>query len=221
MRREVVGTSQDDPTDSRRSLPHPYPVPPEMKRAWITLAGVAVIAVLVIGLVQSGGSGPSADEKAAAPTPAAVRRQLEGSPKPLADLHDLANRMLPIGDLDARIKALRGYPIVLNVWASWCNPCREEFPILQRVSASEGRRVAFLGVATQDSRKNAGAFLAKRPLSYPSFMDFDGKAAKGFGTIGVPATIFFDARGKRVFFHQGKYDTDADLRADIRRYAGA
>jgi hypothetical protein len=52
-------------------------------------------------------------------------------------------------------------------------------------------------------------------------MDFDGKAADGYGVIGAPATIFFDRRGRRAFFHQGKYESDADLEADIRRYTGA
>ena len=192
-----------------------------MKRPWIIIAAVAVVVALVIGLLQTSGSDDTAGQSTAAPTPAAAERALQGSPKPLADLHAVANQMLPIDDLDSRIKSLRGHPIVLNIWGSWCNPCREEFPILQRVSTAEGRRVAFLGVATQDSKENAGAFLAKHPVTYPSYMDFDGKAAKSFGAIGAPATIFFDARGRRAFFHQGKYDTDADLKADIRRYAGA
>lgn len=191
-----------------------------MKRPLLILAGVAVVAALVIGILQSGGSGDGGPT-GVAPTPAAARKALEGSPKPLAALHEDANALLPIGELDARIKALRGYPIVINVWGSWCNPCREEFPVLQRVSASEGRRVAFIGVATQDSKENAGAFLKTHPVSYPSYMDFDGKVAKGFGVIGAPATIFYDRQGRRAYFHQGKYDTDADLKADIERYTGA
>jgi thiol-disulfide isomerase/thioredoxin len=191
-----------------------------MKRPLPILAAVAVVAALVIGILQSVGS----DKPAAAgtaPTSAAVQKALAGAPAPLAALHEQANALLPIGGLDARLKALRGHPVVLNVWGSWCNPCREEFPILQRVSAREGKRVAFVGVATQDSKENAGAFLRKRPVSYPSYMDFDGKAADRFGVIGAPATIFLDERGKRAYFHQGKYETDADLLADIRRYLGA
>lgn len=191
-----------------------------MKRPLPILAAAAVIVALIVGILQSGGGhdNPSAG---VAPSPAAASRALAGSPAPLADLHDKANALLPIAGLDAQIKALRGYPIVLNVWGSWCNPCREEFPVLQRVSAAEGKRVAFIGVATQDSKENAGAFLRKHPVSYPSFMDFDGKAADGFGVIGAPATIFFDKRGRRAYFHQGKYATDADLKADIKRYTGA
>jgi thiol-disulfide isomerase/thioredoxin len=191
-----------------------------MRRPLLFIAAAAVAAALVIGILQSGGSG---DDGAAgvAPTPAAARQALAGSPAPLAALHRDANALLPIGELDARLRALRGYPVVVNVWGSWCNPCREEFPILQRVAAAEGRRVAFVGVATQDSKENAGAFLEKHPVSYPSFMDFDGKQADAYGVIGAPATIFYDRRGHRAYFHQGKYESDADLKADIERYAGA
>jgi cytochrome c biogenesis protein CcmG, thiol:disulfide interchange protein DsbE len=191
-----------------------------MKRPLPILAAAAVFVALVVGILQSGG-GHDNPAAGVAPTPAATRQALAGSPAPLAALHGRANALLPIGGLEAQIRALRGFPIVLNVWGSWCNPCREEFPVLQRVAASEGRRVAFIGVATQDSKENAGAFLRKHPVSYPSFMDFDGKVADGYGVIGAPATIFFDRRGRRAYFHQGKYETDADLEADIRRYAGA
>ena len=191
-----------------------------MKRPLPILAAAAVIVALVVGILQSGG-GHDNPAGGVAPTPAAARQALAGSPAPLAALHGRANALLPIGRLESQIRALRGYPIVLNVWGSWCNPCREEFPVLQRVAAAAGRRVAFIGVATQDSKENAGAFLRKHPVSYPSFMDFDGKVADGYGVIGAPATIFFDRRGRRAYFHQGKYETDADLEADIRRYTGA
>jgi len=191
-----------------------------MKRPLPILAAVAVVAALVVGILQSGGSDDST-APGTAPSSSAAARELAGSPAPLAALHEKANALLPIGELDAQLKALRGYPVVVNVWGSWCNPCREEFPVLQRVSAKEGKRVAFVGVATQDSKESAGAFLKQRPVSYPSYMDFDGKRANAYGVIGAPATIFYDTRGKRAYFHQGKYESDADLIADIRRYAGA
>jgi cytochrome c biogenesis protein CcmG, thiol:disulfide interchange protein DsbE len=191
-----------------------------MRRPLLIIVAVAVVAALVVGILQSGGS-PGGGAEGVAPTPAAARKALEGAPKPLAAVHADANALLAVDELEERIRSLRGYPIVLNVWGSWCNPCREEFPLFQRVAAAEGRRVAFLGLATQDSKENAGAFLAKHPVSYPSYMDFDGKVADGYGVIGAPATIFYDRRGRRAYFHQGKYETDADLKADIERYAGA
>jgi thiol-disulfide isomerase/thioredoxin len=186
----------------------------------IILAAVALIAAVVIGVVQtSGGVDDSGAE--GVPSPAAARKALEGAPAPLAELHKDANALLPIDELQPRLEALRGYPVVVNVWGSWCNPCREEFPILEEVAVRHGKRVGFVGVATQDSEENAGKFLATRPVTYPSYMDFDGTVADEFGVIGAPATIFYDAKGERTYFHQGKYETVADLEADIERYTGA
>jgi cytochrome c biogenesis protein CcmG/thiol:disulfide interchange protein DsbE len=190
-----------------------------MKRPQIVIAAVVVIAIVVVGVIQT--SGNQSEPRGVAPTPAAARDALAGSPAPLAAVHEDANALLPIGDFDARVKALHGYPIVVNVWGSWCNPCREEFPILARVAVSEGKRVAFLAVATQDSKEASGKFLKAHPVTYPSYMDFDGKKANSFGIINAPSTLFIDRQGKRTFLHQGKYLSDAALKADIKRYTGA
>src|SRR6476660_4963361 len=71
-------------------------------------------------------------------------KALAGSPPPLAALHAQAGKLLPGGQsaYEQRISSLRGYPVVANVWASWCGPCRFEFPVLQRLSARYGKRVA-------------------------------------------------------------------------------
>ena len=190
-----------------------------MKRPQIVIAAVVVIAIVVIGVIQTSGNQSSQGGKG--PSSAAARRALAGSPPALKALHDDANALLPGDQLDARLTALRGHPVVINVWGSWCAPCREEFGIFQRVSVSEGRRVGFLGVDTQDEQAKATKFLHQHPVAYPSYLDFDGKLAKGFGLIGTPSTIFIDRTGKRTYLHQGKYLSDAALKADIRRYAGA
>lgn len=189
-----------------------------MRRPLIILAVLAVAVILVVGIVQSGGGGDEPAE-GAAPSPAAARAELAGAPAPLADVHELANALLPADELDERLKALRGHPVVVNIWGSWCGPCREEFPIFQRVAIEYGKEVAFLGVATEDSEEAAGAFLEQRPLTYPSYMDFDGKVADSYGAIGAPATVFYDASGEKSYFHQGIYVDDADLIEDIERYA--
>jgi cytochrome c biogenesis protein CcmG/thiol:disulfide interchange protein DsbE len=191
-----------------------------MRRPLIILAAVAVIAAVVIGIVQTSGTGdPPAAE---VPTAAAADRALAGAPPALAAVHRDANRLLPADEFERRILALRGHPIVVNVWGSWCVPCRREFPVFERLAVKLGKRVAFLGIATQDSEENAGAFLAEHPVAFPSYMDFDGKLAReDIGTIGTPSTLFYDAKGKRSYLHQGPYYKDADLEADIERYAGA
>jgi cytochrome c biogenesis protein CcmG, thiol:disulfide interchange protein DsbE len=147
---------------------------------------------------------------------------LAGSPAPLAALHTQANDLLP-GGLDAferRIEALAGYPVVVNVWASWCGPCRFEFPTLQELSAAYGKRAAFLGVDNQDSDDAAQTFLEEAPVPYPSYTDPDNEIAGELGaTVGLPDTAFYNRAGKLVYLKQGPYTDHAELRADVRRYA--
>ena len=147
---------------------------------------------------------------------------LAGAPKPLAALYAQPNQLLS-GGTDAfqrRIAALRGYPVVVNQWASWCGPCRAEFPWFQKASAKYGKRVAFLGVDSQDSDDAAKTFLGEAPVPYPSYTDPNkdiGKLLKA--TLGLPDTAFYDSKGTLVFTKQGPYTNQADLAADIRHYA--
>ncbi|HEY4778617.1 MAG TPA: TlpA disulfide reductase family protein [Solirubrobacterales bacterium] len=147
---------------------------------------------------------------------------LAGSPAPLAALHKQANELLPGGTsaYEGRVAALKGYPVVANVWASWCGPCRFEFPVLQKLSARYGKRVAFLGVNSEDSDDAARTFLSEAPLSYPSYTDSDRKIADSLGaSLGFPDTAFYDRAGKLVYLKQGPYAHDSELEADVRRYA--
>jgi cytochrome c biogenesis protein CcmG, thiol:disulfide interchange protein DsbE len=147
---------------------------------------------------------------------------LAGSPAPLAVLHRQANRLLSGGRdaYEGRIAALRGYPAVVNVWASWCGPCRLEFTHFQRAAADYGKRVAFLGIDSEDSDDAAGTFLAEAPVPYPSYTDPDKEVAESVGaTLGFPDTAFYNRRGELVHLKQGPYDDLAELRADIERFA--
>ncbi len=189
-----------------------------MKRPQIVIAAVAVVVVLAIGITQLGSN---STQRGATPSLTAAQHALAGSPPALDALHHDANRLLPGSGLTAQIKALRGHPVVVNAWGSWCAPCRAEFPVFQRVSAQLGKRVAFLGLDVQDPRADAAKFLTANPVSYPSYEDFDQAIANRYGLIGTPSTIFYDARGRKVFLHSGPYRSDAVLRTDIKRYAGA
>ena len=108
---------------------------------------------------------------------------------------------------------------MVNVWASWCGPCRAEFPSLQKLSARYGKRVAFLGLNSQDSDDAAATFLAEAPLSYPSYTDSDGNLADSLGARGLPDTAYYDRDGNLVFTKIGGYSDEAALEADLRRYA--
>jgi cytochrome oxidase Cu insertion factor (SCO1/SenC/PrrC family)/thiol-disulfide isomerase/thioredoxin len=146
---------------------------------------------------------------------------LVGSPPKLAALHHQASEL--IGDysgLAKRIRLLRGYPIVLNVWASWCIPCRAEFNLFADASERYGRRVAFLGANTEDSSGDARAFLHQHPISYPSYSVSTAGQLSPFAFIeSFPTTIFINKKGKVVNIHTGQYDTQGVLDSDITTYA--
>jgi cytochrome c biogenesis protein CcmG, thiol:disulfide interchange protein DsbE len=149
-------------------------------------------------------------------------KALAGSPSPLAALYSQPNRLLSGGTdvYEKRIAALHGYPAMVNVWASWCGPCRFEFPLLQRAAATYGKRVAFLGIDSQDSDDAARTFLAEAPVPYPSYTDPDEEIAESVGAdLGLPDTAFYDRHGKLVYLKQGPYRDAAELSADIERYA--
>jgi cytochrome c biogenesis protein CcmG, thiol:disulfide interchange protein DsbE len=181
---------------------------------------IALLALVSMVLAASGcGSSDDGDPGGRHPDYATA---LAGAPRPLAALHAQANELLP-GGTDAyekRIAALRGYPVVANVWASWCGPCRFEFPTLQKLAARYGKRVAFIGVNSQDSDDAASTFLGEAPVPYPSYTDPDEEIADSLGaSLGLPDTAFYDRSGELVYLKQGPYTHDSELEADVRRYA--
>lgn len=181
---------------------------------------MASTAVALLAILSSGcGSSGSGDYGGSHPDYA---KALAGSPPPLAALHEQANELLSGGSdaYEQRLAQLRGYPVVANVWASWCGPCREEFPVLQKLSARYGKRVAFLGINSLDSSDAAATFLREAPLSYPSYTDPDKDIAHSIGVdLGFPDTAFYDQAGKLVHLKQGPYRDNSELEADVRRYA--
>jgi thiol-disulfide isomerase/thioredoxin len=109
---------------------------------------------------------------------------------------------------------------VVNQWASWCDPCRAEFPFFGRLARKYEGRVAFLGVDSQDGRGEAARFLRELPVPFPHYFDADASVAREFGGGRAwPTTAFYTADGELSFLHQGAYATEARLDEDIRRYA--
>ncbi|HEX7244736.1 MAG TPA: TlpA disulfide reductase family protein [Solirubrobacterales bacterium] len=180
----------------------------------------AVAAVAAVALAAGGcGSSQAGDYGGQHPDYA---KALAGSQAPLAALHRQANQLLP-GGLDgyeARLAALDGYPAVVNVWASWCGPCRFEFPLFQQASAKFGKRVAFLGVDNKDSEDAAKTFLEEAPVSYPSYTDPSSDIADELGASrGLPDTAFYNRKGELTYLKQGPYSDLASLHTDVNRYA--
>lgn len=169
---------------------------------------VATAAPAGCGAAESGGS--------------ANARSNSGPARGLPGLRNQANQLLDGGTeaFKVRLAELRGHPVVVNQWASWCGPCRSEFPFLGRQARKYSSRIAFLGVDSQDNRGNAAAFLKKSPVPYPHYFDPNGSVARVFrGGRAFPTTVFYDSSGKLVYTHVGAYPTEAKLDHDVRRYA--
>jgi cytochrome c biogenesis protein CcmG/thiol:disulfide interchange protein DsbE len=189
-------------------------------RKRLAALAVLLVALVVVAVVVT--KPKTSTPRSAHLSRSAVSDALAGSPAALASLHAQGNQLLPGGTaaFRARLRTLRGHPVVVNEWASWCEPCQTEFPVFQRVSVHYGRQVAFIGLDSRDTNPAADSFLHRFPVSYPSYTDPSqqiGSALKAVG--GIPQTVYFNRKGTQVFDHAGPYETAASLQADIQRYA--
>jgi len=121
---------------------------------------------------------------------------------------------------EKRIEKERGKPVVVNKWASWCGPCRLEFPYFRDQAKKRKGQVVFLGVNSNDNRGDAEDFLKEEPVPYKHFEDPKLEIAAAFNAVqAFPSTAFYDSKGKLAFVHQGGYANEKDLSEDIGRYA--
>jgi cytochrome c biogenesis protein CcmG/thiol:disulfide interchange protein DsbE len=189
-----------------------------------TLPALLALGTLAIALLAAGCGGSDAGNPDSRLSLEQAQEPLKGAPPPLAEIRTQANELLGGGTdaFDTRLGALRGYPVVVNKWASWCGPCRFEFPYFQSVAAERGGEIAFLGVDSNDSDSAAEQFLSELPLPFPSYSDPNLEIAQQFDgpPQAFPATAFYDRSGKLVYTHLGPYRGEEDLIADVNRYAG-
>jgi peroxiredoxin len=180
--------------------------------------------MLVIGLV--GGvtvwavSSPESDPSTSGPVecPSRVRapgRSVEvGSPAPSFTLPGLDG-----GCFESR--TYRGRPLVVNFWASWCHPCRTEFPLLDDARERYGDdRLEVIGVVYKDIASDAQRFAAEREVEWPLVLDDEGVVANTFGVSGIPQTFFIAADGTvvaRVYGFTSTRDLDAEIQRTLRR----
>jgi thiol-disulfide isomerase/thioredoxin len=193
-----------------------------MRRLFYIVGGLVLAAVIVIGLTQA--SGKNKTETVGSFDLSATQRQLEKAPAPLSGLYQQANEVLGGGTsaFSARLDQLKGHPVVINKWASWCGPCVTEFPIFEHVAGQRGTSVGFIGLNVKDVNAHARAFLDKRPLPFPSYADPSEKLTASIAApLNIaPVTIFLNRQGKMASIHTGPYTSTKQLNDDITRYLG-
>lgn len=106
-------------------------------------------------------------------------------------------------EFQAILGTFRGTPVVINVWASWCAPCRSEMPLLVAAASDGAADVAFLGVASADRRDDAERFLQEFGVPYPNVLDSSGEIGELVELIGLPATLVVDREGRLAARHDG------------------
>jgi cytochrome c biogenesis protein CcmG, thiol:disulfide interchange protein DsbE len=181
-------------------------------------------AVPLLGLtLMAGAAGCTAEASTgAAPSPPETRSPfsdcaaLTGAGA-AADLPDVK---LPCftGGQSVRLSDVRG-PAVINIWATWCDPCRAELPAMQRLADRAGGTLRVVGVDTGDSRDAAASFGTDKKVSLPTLYDPDRTLVGALGRIALPVTVFLDAHGKRFVYNQLPPD-DARLAALVRAHTG-
>jgi cytochrome c biogenesis protein CcmG/thiol:disulfide interchange protein DsbE len=175
----------------------------------------ALLALLLAGCGSDGG-GASVTARGG-PKPST-----DGLPAPLAKNIRQANRIID-GDgdlLKEKLAPLRGFPVVVNQWASWCDPCRFEFPFFVSAAKRHRSEIAFLGIDMRDSKGAAKEFLEELPVPFPSIFDPDAAYISSIGGgRASPTTVFLDSEGEVVKVHPGAYASLDALERDIQLYA--
>ena len=125
-----------------------------------------------------------------------------------------------VSAFEKKIDSERGKPIVVNKWASWCGPCRLEFPLFRKEAEKRAGKVVFIGVNSNDNRGDAEEFLKEEPVPFKHFSDPKLEIAASFNAVqAFPSTAFYGSDGKLEFVHQGPYKTEQELSEAIDRYA--
>lgn len=114
-----------------------------------------------------------------------------------------------LADYERAIGELRGTPVLVNIWASWCGPCRDEAPLLASAHETYDVQVRFVGVDILDERDSARAFMREFGWTYPSVYDPTGAIRDSLGLIGQPVTLFYDASGELVETWTGPLSEEA------------
>lgn len=185
-----------------------------------TAAGTRVGSTPTTAATLAGAPGPASAAAVKAAGLAACP-DAQSSPAEVADgLPDLTLPCLGAGP-EVRLASLRGTPLVLNVWASWCEPCRDELPVLAQVAEQAGSKVRFLGADTTDfDPDGALAMLHAAGVRYPSVVDYSGLTRPALRWVGPPMTVFVRADGSIAYRAPTPMESADQLRGLIAEHLG-
>lgn len=164
----------------------------------VLLAGAAIILPILLILGANLGTDPRR-----------IRSPLIGKAAPPFELKAVGSNER------ISLDALRGRPVLLNFWATWCVPCYQEHAVLSAAAGMPDNRVQFVGVVYNDEEEKAIKFLQQNGHTYANAMDDGARTAMAYGVYGVPETFFIDANGVIVDKFEGPLDADT-LRAKLR-----
>jgi len=213
-------SSPSTPSSAPPDAASPEDGPPEAPRsrrgllaAIAAVVVVAVIVVTVIAVANSGGDG----SKATSPNPNGMLSELGADTglEPGSTAPDFALAKLS-GDDTVKLSDYRGKPVVVNFWASWCHPCRKEFPLLADARAKyKDDDLQVIGVSFRDIPSDSRRFVKDQNAKWTFARDDRGAVAKDYGVRAVPQTFFIDADGiirDRVFGITSAKDLDQTLK---------
>ena len=199
---------------------------------------VALVCSALLALAgcsgDSGGSGGSGDDAAAAgrprPTSTLTAANIPACKAPPAATGPAPERTLPDVTLDClvtgepvKLSDLRGKPLMVNVWAQWCGPCRLEAPFLKQLadSVAASGKIAVLGVDIADPQPRAALeFASAQGWRYPQVKDPDKLLMEPLNLAGPPATAFVTADGELRYVHLGPFTSYDDVKKLVRDYLG-
>jgi cytochrome c biogenesis protein CcmG, thiol:disulfide interchange protein DsbE len=194
------------------------------RRSW-PVASLLAAVVLLAGCA-GGGSGEQASAPSSSPAPdvSAVRTDLApcpaqpDTPAAPSDLPAVRLSCFSGGALD--LAKAPGEPTVLNLWASWCGPCRTELPIVQQLADTAGNRIRVLGLVSKDGVAQAASFADDAGVTFPSAFDADGEVMDDLALRGLPYTYFLAADGSVAYVQVGPVSSLADLQQLVADHLG-
>jgi peroxiredoxin len=171
------------------SIKEPQPIPPLLKARWFWLALIGLVIILGglwIAYSSSLLSNLASQGENVTLEPAPVA----GHPAPDFALPTLAGETVRLSDF-------KGKPVLVNFWATWCGPCRSEFPDFQKAAVDNAEELVIIGInnTTTDQKEQIPAFLAEFGITFLIVLDETGATAKAYNILGLPTSIFIDRNG--------------------------